>query len=52
MLHARHNLGCIEVDAGNVHRAYKHFILSARAGYKDSLDAVKEGFIHGLVPKG
>ena len=37
---ARYNLGCIE-QAGNIARAYKHFILAARAGDKDSLDAVK-----------
>jgi len=48
---ARHNLGCVEVDAGNYHRAYKHFILSARAGDKDSLDAVKIGFRKGYVTK-
>ena len=26
---ARHNLGCDEVDAGNYHRAMKHYIISA-----------------------
>ena len=29
----------------------KHFILSARAGKKDSLDKVKTGFMHGIVTK-
>ena len=48
-IRARHNLGCGEVDAGNNHRAMKHFILSARAGDKDSLDAVKQGFMKGYV---
>ena len=51
-VYARHNLGCAEVEAGNHHqRAYKHFILAARAGYKQSLDAVKLGFMNGIVTK-
>ena len=48
-VHARHNLGCVEVDAGNEHRAYKHFILAARAGHKESLHQVKVGFKYGIV---
>ena len=48
---ARHNLGCIEGNAGNHHRAYKHFILAARAGFKLSLDELKEGFMDGHVTK-
>ena len=47
----RHNLGCDELEAGNHHQAYKHFILAARAGFKNSLDAVKKGFMHGIVTK-
>ena len=42
---ARHNLGCVEsragnnlMRAGNNHRAFKHFMLAARAGNKLSLD--------------
>jgi len=52
-VHARHNLGHMEYQAGNYHRAYKHFILSARAGEKDSLEEeeVKEGFMQGMVTK-
>jgi len=43
----------MEYQAGNYHRAYKHFILSARAGEKDSLEEeeVKEGFMQGMVTK-
>ena len=48
---ARQNLGCMEVRAGNEQRAYKHFILSAKAGLKDSLDAVKKGYKRGIVTK-
>ena len=50
-LNARHNLGCMEYEAGNYHRAYKHFILSAKAGDKDSLDEVKKGFMNGIITK-
>ena len=50
-VHARHNLGCREFEAGNYHRAYKHFILAARAGYKLSLDVVKDGYMYGDVTK-
>ena len=48
---ARHNLGSIEYEVGNYHRAYKHFILSAKAGCKESLDAVKAGFMKGFITK-
>ena len=48
---ASHNLGYMEKEAGNYHRAIKHFILSARAGCKESLDAVKKGFTNGIVTK-
>jgi len=49
--HARHNLGCYEWNKGNKHRAYKHFIIAARAGDKDSVHTVKKGFMNGLVTK-
>ena len=48
---ARHNLGITEGKAGNYHRAYKHFILAAKAGFKESLERVKEGFMHGVITK-
>ena len=48
---ARQNLGCMEEEAGNNQRAMKHFILAARAGYKQSLVAVKTGYKHGFVTK-
>ena len=51
-LHARHYLGYIEAQAGNDHRAMKHFILAAKAGFKKSLDdAVRVGFMNGIVTK-
>ena len=48
---ARHFLGSMEVRADNLHRAMKHYILSATAGHEESLDRVKKGFIHGIVTK-
>ena len=48
---ARHNLGCLEGNSGNINRAKKHYILAARAGHKQSLDMVKEGFMRGIVTK-
>ena len=50
-VNARHNLGCVELYAGNHHRAYKHLILSAKAGFKDSLDMLKDGFMGGIITK-
>ena len=48
---ARHNLGALEGNAGNVHRLMKHLILAARAGDKLSLDTVKDGYKHGHITK-
>ena len=48
---ARHNLGVLEAQTGNYQRALKHFTLAARAGYKQSLDVVKTGFMNGIVAK-
>ena len=48
---ARYNLGNNELRAGNYYRAFKHFIIAARAGDKLSLDAVKYGFMDGHVTK-
>ena len=50
-VHARHNLGCNEYNAGNYHRAYKHYMVAARAGFTQSLDQVKMGFMDGDVTK-
>ena len=48
---ARYNLGHVEADAGNELRAFKHFILSARAGFRLSLGLVQIGFKHGFITK-
>ena len=46
---ARHNLGALEGRAGNSQRATKHFILAARAGLDEALDAVKLRFMNGRI---
>jgi len=50
-LHARHNVGALEGKAGNEYRAFKHYIVAARAGFKESLDRVKLGYMAGYVTK-
>ena len=50
-IQARNNLGCMEGQDGNNHRAFKHFIISARAGDKMSLDNVKQGYTEGHITK-
>ena len=48
---ARHNLGCMEGKIGNHQRAMKHCLIAARAGFKHSLDTVKDGYKNGYVTK-
>jgi hypothetical protein len=48
---ARYNLGVIEGQAGNLHRAMKHCVLAAKAGHEEALEAVKQGFMGGVVAK-
>ena len=50
-LDARYNLGCMEGQAGNEQRAYKHVVVAAKSGHKEALDKVKEGFKVGLIAK-
>eukprot|EP00979_Chaetoceros_neogracilis_P011360 scaffold2769_cov157-Chaetoceros_neogracile.AAC.3 len=47
--HARHNLGCDEYNAGNMDRAYKHWMISANDGYDVSMKVVQEGYKNGFV---
>ena len=48
---ARHNLGIMEGQAGNRQRAFKHLVLAARAGFKVSLESVKDGYKNGYITK-
>ena len=44
---ARYNLGCVEVDAGNMDRALKHYMLAVGSGHATSLERIKEFFVEG-----
>ena len=48
---ARHNLGWVEVYNGRVDRAVKHWIIAAKLGYDESLEAVKNRYKDGIVSK-
>jgi hypothetical protein len=48
---ARYNLGCDEHDAGNMDRAYKHWMISANDGCDLSMKEVEEGYKSGFVTK-
>ena len=49
---ARHNVGNHEIYYfDNHHRAYKHFILAAKGGYKDSLGLCLHGYKEGFITK-
>jgi len=50
-VNARHNLGALEFEADDHHRAFKHFNIAARAGYELSLHNVKQLFMKGIVTK-
>ena len=56
---ARHMLGCLENDMGNLNRArdnmcraMKHYMIAAGSGFDESLKAVGEGYKTGWVTKG
>ena len=48
---ARHNLGVLEIDAGNIQRAVKHFIISAEGGDDMSLKNVRKKGVLIKKPK-
>jgi len=48
---ARHNLGIEEMEAGNIDRALKHWMIAAKAGYEESLNMVKQGYMYGDATK-
>jgi hypothetical protein len=48
---ARYNLGCEEYNAGNMDRAYKHYMISANDGHDLSMKVVQEGYKRGFVTK-
>mmetsp|Transcript_11351 Transcript_11351/g.24933 ORF Transcript_11351/g.24933 Transcript_11351/m.24933 type:complete len:606 (-) Transcript_11351:163-1980(-) len=44
---SRHNLGCIEGDAGNIDRAVRHWTMAAMAGVEPSMKSIKRAFMKG-----
>jgi len=46
---SRHIVGMLELKNGNIAQAMKHFIISARAGYDNSLKQVEEGYRNGHI---
>ncbi len=48
---ARHNLACIESELGRAERAFKHWIIAAKQGFDDSMEALKECYGEGLISK-
>ncbi len=49
--YARHNLGCIEKENGNMERAVKHFIIAAKLGYETSMRALWRQYAQGNISK-
>ena len=48
---ARHNLGCMEFNHRNYDLALQHFLISAKLGYDDALNEVKQMFMDGRATK-
>ncbi|EJK53667.1 hypothetical protein THAOC_26847, partial [Thalassiosira oceanica] len=48
---SRHNLGIAEFNNGNDELAVGHWMISAKMGYEDSLNEIKEMFTEGLATK-
>eukprot|EP00979_Chaetoceros_neogracilis_P002286 scaffold395_cov265-Chaetoceros_neogracile.AAC.30 len=48
-IHARYNLGLDEYNAGNMDRAYKHWMISTNDGCDLSMKEVQEGYKSGFV---
>jgi TPR repeat protein len=49
--YARHHLGCVEEENGNVERAVKHFIIAAKLGYEDSMKELWKHYSAGNITK-
>ena len=48
---ARYVLGCLDIQVGDLDRAYKHFEISAKAGLEDSLKPMLHGYKDGYITK-
>jgi len=50
-VNSRHNLGKVELIAGNFDRAVRHFLISAKMGFKQSLDGIRMMVAEGYARK-
>ena len=50
-IYARHNLGAVEEDAGNINRALKHYMISAGGGHKQSVTNIRQLYTNGHATK-
>ena len=50
-VYARHNLGLVEGETGNMDRALKHYLIASRNGYADSLKCIKQLYLDGYATK-
>jgi len=48
---SRHNLGLMEIRKGNIDRALKHYMISARDGHSNSLERIKDLYSEGFATK-
>ena len=46
-----HNLGCLDWEVGDYERAYKHFVICAKAGYEKSLKLIQQGCEDGYITR-
>jgi len=50
-VYARHTLGKMEYEAGNIDRALKHLMISTNDGHKKSLQGIKQFYSNGYATK-
>jgi len=48
---ARHSLGLVEEETGDMERALKHHVIAVRSGYSDSLRSIKKLYADGHASK-
>ena len=48
---ARNNLGTMDIEAGNMERALKHYMIAVRGGLSKSLNVIKRLYSEGYVTK-
>ena len=48
---SRHNLGCDDGNAGNMDRAFKHFMIAVEGGDNESLKSIKQMYKDGYATK-